>query len=108
MKTFFSLFGLIFLLNTCVAQIDWRNYSTSYQNRVNIDTTPLLVTAIPYNGIWSNFNEIDTVEDYKAQLSLNNMINNASQFYVYDSSAVHFLPQVYLNQMQMNMNFVYW
>jgi hypothetical protein len=34
------------------AQIDWKNYSTSFQGNGKEGSHPVLVTAIPYNGIY--------------------------------------------------------
>src|ERR1700731_165135 len=34
------------------AQIDWKNYSTSFQGNGKEGSQPVLVTAIPYNGIY--------------------------------------------------------
>jgi len=44
------------------AQIDWKNYSTSFQGNGKEGSHPVLVTAIPYNGIYdgSHYGSIKT------------------------------------------------
>jgi hypothetical protein len=44
---------LLLLLPVSIhAQIDWKNYSTSFQGEGKEGSHPVLVTAIPYNGIY--------------------------------------------------------
>ena len=43
---------LLLLPATLHAQIDWNNYSTSFQGDGKEGVRPVLVTAIPYNGIY--------------------------------------------------------
>ena len=43
---------LLLLPATVRAQIDWGNYSTSFQGNGKEGAHPVLVTAIPYNGIY--------------------------------------------------------
>jgi len=47
-----KLFLLLLLPTMAHAQIDWMNYSTSFQGNGKEGTHPVLVTAIPYNGIY--------------------------------------------------------
>src|SRR5262249_24056017 len=42
----------LLLPTTVHAQIDWDNYSTSFQGNGKEGSHPVLVTAIPYNGIY--------------------------------------------------------
>lgn len=98
-----------FIIMHCFAQIrwsedsvssgnlEWDNYSTSYLGDID-DRFPFLVTAIPYKGMYSNFNEINTSLDlsfkgslYRFRLDLSDYYSR--KFYTFDSSKVYFLAQ---------------
>lgn len=74
--------------------IEWNNYSTSYIGG-DPDRSPLLVVAIPYNGIYGDIepgaNDIHLASptglfDFKA-----NEMHRSKVLYTYDSSNVYFL-----------------
>ena len=71
--------------------IAWNNYSTTYIG-AGFDTAPLIVTAIPYNGIYQIDNkELDmsfTGSDFKYQ---SNLSNRSQLLTTYDSGYVYFL-----------------
>jgi two-component system LytT family sensor kinase len=78
------------------SQIDWPNYSTSFDNK---DGKPLLGVAIPYNGMYDNFERsITGISHWNPQYKLNIDTALADQiplYYVFDTSGVYFLlPQV--------------
>jgi two-component system LytT family sensor kinase len=55
---------LLLLLPASVqAQIDWDNYSTSFQGNGKEGSHPVLVTAIPYNGIYDGATYFSTKPD---------------------------------------------
>lgn len=98
---------LSFAIQHCFAQIkwsedsvssgnlEWNNYSTSYLGDID-DRFPFLVTAIPYNGMYSNFDEINTPLDLSFKGSLYRFRSDLSDYYsrklyTYDSSEVYFL-----------------
>lgn len=76
-KYFVLLVAFISLLASCFSQvnsendtipsskIEWDNYSTSFAGKDNSlgPILPILVTAIPYKGILSNFDEINAPLD---------------------------------------------
>ncbi len=74
--------------------IAWDNYSTSFLGEGS-DSIPLIVTAIPYNGIY-DFNDghsgntpMDmSFEGYRFRSQL---ANTRQQLYTYDSGEVYFL-----------------
>ena len=78
------------------AQIDWKNYSTSFQGDGKEGTRPTLVTAIPYNGRYENasYGSIPA-----ARLPLTDSLRNGSgqwpryvgKALTYDSGEVYFL-----------------
>ena len=79
--------------------INWDNYSTSFINPKNL-TSPIIVTAIPYNGTYSNFDDINAELDMSFDSSIYRFRSNFSevsrQLYTYDSSEVYFLvPGIY-------------
>lgn len=83
------------------AQIEWNNYSTSFIGDIN-DSIPFLVTAIPYNGMYSNSDDINTPLDLSFEGSLfrfrSNLSNHSRRLYTYDTSEVYFLtPGIYKN-----------
>lgn len=76
-------------------KIEWDNYSTSYLGSIS-DKVPFLVTAIPYKGMYSNFDDINTPLDLSFKGSLYRFRSDLSDFYsrklyTYDSSEVYFL-----------------
>jgi two-component system, LytTR family, sensor kinase len=76
--------------------IEWNNYSTSYMGEQS-DSVPLLVTAIPYNGIYSlgdgspERSAMDMTFSGSAFHFRSNLSANQQALYTYDSSAVYFL-----------------
>jgi two-component system LytT family sensor kinase len=75
--------------------LEWNNYSTSYLGDID-DRFPFLVTAIPYNGMYSNFDEINTPLDLSFKGSLYRFRSDLSDYYsrklyTFDSSEVYFL-----------------
>ncbi len=94
-----SCFSQVNLENDTIpsSKIDWDNYSTSFAGKDNSlgPILPILVTAIPYNGILSNFDEINAPLDmsfggssYRFQ---SNLSDNSRKLYTYDSADVYFL-----------------
>lgn len=80
-------------------EIGWSNYSTTYIGDVS-DTVPFIVTAIPYNGVYSNADDINTPLDLSFDGSLfrfrSGLADHARKLYTYDSSEVYFLtPGIY-------------
>jgi len=76
-------------------KVQWDNYSTSYLGDID-DKFPFLVTAIPYKGMYSNFDDINTPLDLSFKGSLYRFRSDLSDFYsrklyTYDSSEVYFL-----------------
>jgi len=109
-KQFFSALSLLITMH-CSAQIkwssdslstnqiEWSNYSTTYPGDIK-ETTPFIVTAIPYNGTYSNFANIGIPLDLSFTGSLFSYVsalsNNSIRLYTYDSSEVYFLtPGIY-------------
>lgn len=107
MKKLFVLLLSLFVLQHCFAQIkwsedsvssgnlEWNNYSTSYLGDID-DKVPFLVTAIPYKGMYSNFDEINTPLDLSFKGSLYRFRSDLSDYYsrklyTFDSSEVYFL-----------------
>src|ERR1700761_7398907 len=78
------------------AQIDWKNYSTSFQGSGKEGSRPTLVTAIPYNGRYDNAS-YGSIKAAEVPLIDSLKITPASQpLYVgksvtYDSGEVYFL-----------------
>ena len=78
------------------AQIDWKNYSTSFQGNGNEANSPTLVTAIPYNGIYggASYNSIFS-NALPADDSLHNRENKWPAYIgesrTIDSNEVYFL-----------------
>lgn len=80
-------------------KIEWNNYSTSFEDKKN-DPSPIIVTALPYNGFYSNSNDINAPLDISFDGSLfrfkSDLNENTRIFYTYDSSEVYFLtPRIY-------------
>jgi len=74
------------------SDIEWENYSTSYMGD-GADSVPLLVTAIPYNGIYNRESGIPmnmsfSGSSFRFQSDLS---DNQRQLQTYDSSDVYFL-----------------
>jgi len=105
-KVFIMMLSLI-IVRHCFAQIkwsedsssadkvEWNNYSTSYLGDID-DKVPFLVTAIPYKGMYSNFEEINTPLDLSFKGSLYRFRSDLSDYYsrklfTFDSSEVYFL-----------------
>lgn len=85
--------------NDTAGPIQWDNYSTSYIGDVS-DSIPFLVAAIPYNGSYSIFSDINSPLDLSFEGSLfrfkSALSNNSIKLYTYDSSNVYFLtPGIY-------------
>jgi hypothetical protein len=81
-------------ITTHAPDIAWDNYSTSFLG-AGSDSIPLIVTAIPYNGIYdhndghSGNTPMDlSFEGYRFRSQL---ANTSQQLYTYDSGAVYFL-----------------
>lgn len=74
------------------SQIEWDNYSTSYIGEESYKA-PILVTAIPYNGVYSNFANapLDISFEGSAFRFQSNLSDNPQKFYTYDSAEVYFL-----------------
>jgi hypothetical protein len=108
-KILFFFFLIFFLRNSSFAQINWKddtipysqiqwdNYSTSFagENTSLGPILPMLVTAIPYNGIHTNFDDANAAMDMSFSGSAfrfqSNLSDNSRQLYTYDSSNVYFL-----------------
>lgn len=81
--------------STSSGNLEWNNYSTSYLGDID-DKIPFIVTAIPYNGMYSNFDEIKTPLDLSFKGSLYRFRSDLSDYYsrklyTFDSSEVYFL-----------------
>jgi hypothetical protein len=91
-----KLLLLLALPFTAHAQIDWKNYSTSFQGNGKEGSSPTLVTAIPYNGIYGGTMYESTTP---AQLSLDDSLRNQAKSWpayigvshTIDSNEVYFL-----------------
>ncbi len=84
------------------SQIDWSNYSTSFGETGD---KPSLGVAIPYNGIYDNFeSNIVGISHWNPQYKLNidTALNEQTPlFFVYDTAGIYFLvPQ--LNEKNAN------
>ena len=108
MKKAFSLLSLllVFVGNGIMAQIPWSihpvspekiawdNYSTSYIGDIHT-AEPFLVTAIPYNGMYSNQEDMNAPLDMSFEGSLfrfkSTLFDRARKLFTYDSSEVYFL-----------------
>src|SRR5688572_22337005 len=90
------IISLLIISARAWSQMDWSNYSTSFDNK---DGKPLLGVAIPYNGMYDNFERsITGISHWNPQYKLNIDTALADQiplYYVFDTSGVYFLlPQV--------------
>lgn len=74
--------------------INWNNYSTSFIDAVD-SKNPIIITAIPYNGFYSNFDdnpsEIDLIIDTGHYRYRSNFRETGRHLYSYDSSEAFFL-----------------
>jgi two-component system, LytTR family, sensor kinase len=84
--------------------IGWNNFSTTYIQENN-STTPFLVAAIPYNGIYERYDSNErsaldlsfTKSDYRFR---SNLSDTDKPLYTYDSSSVYFLaPGIHENNL---------
>ncbi len=80
--------------STAFKNIDWYNYATSYAGDGD-RSNPTLVTAIPYNGVYSYFDNSNSVRSAPIDSALFDFNQaqkaNSQDFDTYDSSAVYFL-----------------
>lgn len=80
-------------------QVNWSNYSTTFIGDIK-ETSPFIVTAIPYNGVYSNMSAIPLNISFEGSLFNfeSALSNNSIRLYTYDSSDVFFLtPGIYKN-----------
>lgn len=114
MKLLFTLSILLcLLLPTAEAQVNlkdtgtktldisWDNYSTSFLGEGS-DSVPLIVTAIPYNGIYDQQDEHSRntpFDMFFENFRLRSQLDNGGQkLYTYDSGEVYFLvPGIFNN-----------
>lgn len=89
-----QVFSQIKWSNDTTGNVQWDNYSTSYIGDLS-DSVPFIVTAIPYNGTNSNFDDMNTPLDLSFQGSLfrfrSGLLKHSRKLYTYDSSNVYFL-----------------
>lgn len=78
-----KVFWLLLLPAAGHAQINWRNYSTSFQGSGKEGVRPTLVTAIPYNGRYDN-GSYSSIFTGKQPAYI-------GKAYTYDSADVYFL-----------------
>lgn len=106
MKRFVVLLFLLSLFSCCFSQIkwsndtipfsqvEWDNYSTSFYDSNN-KASPLLVTAIPYNGVYNYGNDVNSAIDLSSRGSLyrfrSELSGNFRELNTYDSFEVYFL-----------------
>ena len=106
-KTFILCLLLCVLAMQGVAQIkwdlstipltnkEWQNYSTTYMPPEDENTKPVLVTAIPYNGIYSHEDQYGLPFSMSSNQSLFGFVSRLSaktqQLFTYDSSNVYFI-----------------
>lgn len=80
--------------STFPSKESWSNYSTSYPGDIS-DSVPFLVTAIPYNGVLANLDNINTPLDLSFTSSLfryrSTLNERGRKLYTYDSSKVYFM-----------------
>ncbi|HEX6427229.1 MAG TPA: histidine kinase [Niastella sp.] len=74
---------------------EWQNYSTTYVSPEDENTKPVLVTAIPYNGIYSHDDQYGLPFSMSSSHSLFGFVSRLSaktqQLFTYDSSNVYFI-----------------
>jgi len=106
-KTFILLLLLPVLATKSVAQIkwdmspaplannEWQNYSTSYIAPEDENTQPVLVTAIPYNGIYSHNDQYGLPFSMSSSNAAFGFVSRLSaktqELCTYDSSNVYFI-----------------
>lgn len=95
------------------SEIAWNNYSTSYLGEGR-DRIPLIVTAIPYNGIYDHdagdsqntpmdMSFTGSAFHFRSQLS-----NRTQKLYTYDSGMVYFLtPGIFREMQEMSADYEY-
>jgi signal transduction histidine kinase len=80
---------------TALTNKEWQNYSTTYISPESENTEPVLVTAIPYNGIYSHNDEYGLPFSMSFSHSLFGFVSRLSaktqQLVTYDSSNVYFI-----------------
>jgi two-component system, LytTR family, sensor kinase len=96
------IISLLMISVKTYSQIDWSNYSTSFKK---IEGMPSLGVAIPYNGIYDNFeSNIVGISHWNPQYKLNidtALDEQTPLFFVYDTVGIYFLvPQ--LNESNTN------
>ena len=73
----------------------WSNYSTTYIAPEDNGTSPILVTAIPYNGIYSHNDQYGLPFSVSSSRSafgfVSRLTSQAQYLYTYDSSNVYFI-----------------
>lgn len=81
--------------STPFGSIDWYNYATSYAGNDDQSPTPTIVTAIPYNGVYTYFDNGISNTNFSIDSSLfcftPSLIENSRQYDTYDSAAIYFL-----------------
>ncbi|HLK29172.1 MAG TPA: histidine kinase [Puia sp.] len=109
MKKYFFILIFLIVIKNALAQIkwsndsvsinniSWNNYSTTYTGAAgtNGDSIPIIVTAIPHNGMGSNFDNMNTPLDLSFNGSLfrfrSALSYNSLHLYTYDSSEIYFI-----------------
>src|SRR5215216_6329091 len=96
------IISLLMISVRTYSQIDWSQYSTSF---VKIEDMPSLGVAIPYNGIYDNFqSNVVGISHWNPHYKLNidTALNDETPlFFVYDTTGIYFLvPQ--LNEKNAN------
>ncbi|HEY1202680.1 MAG TPA: histidine kinase, partial [Niastella sp.] len=80
---------------TLLTNNEWQNYSTTYQPPEDENTKPVLVTAIPYNGIYSHEDQYGLPFSMTSGNSFFSFVSRLSaktqQLFTYDSSNVYFI-----------------
>lgn len=80
---------------TPLTDYGWQNYSTTYLSPEDENTKPVLVTAIPYNGIYSHEDQYGLPFSMSFSHSLFGFVSRLSaktqQLFTYDSSNVYFI-----------------
>ena len=84
--------SLLIISVRAYSQIDWSNYSTSFDKKRD---TPSLGVAIPYNGIYDNFDKnVVGISHWNPQYKLNidtALDDDIPLYYVYDTAGIYFL-----------------
>jgi hypothetical protein len=83
---------LLFISARAWPQIEWSNYSTSFEQK---DDQPSLAVAIPYNGIYDNFEKnVVGISHWNPRYKLNietTLHEEIPLYFVYDTSGIYFL-----------------